>query len=424
MNRNELNRLQSERLVDIVKYTYERVADFRGKMDKIGLKPSDIKGIDDIAKLPFTVKEDMRANYPFGMFAAERKDIVRLHASSGTTGKLTVAGYTQRDLDDWAEGCARALTAAGADRNSIVHIAYGYGLFTGGLGMHYGAEKIGAAVVPVSSGNTPRQLQLMVDFGADILCCTPSYAIYLADEIEKAGIDKKTLKLRSGIFGAEPWSEEMRREIEERLNIKAYNIYGLSEISGPGVSFECSCRDGCHVNEDLFFPEIVDPKTLKPLPYGTEGELVFTTLRKEGMPLIRYRTRDICSLINEKCSCGREFIKMTRIFGRSDDMLIIRGVNIFPSQIESALLNIPELSAHYQIIADRQNSQDSIEISVEIKEEYFTDEIKILENLKRKAAAELLSAIGVNASIKIVPQNSIPRSEGKAVRVVDKRKLN
>ena len=338
MSRDEMTALQSARLVDVVRRTYEGAPYFRAKMDAIGLKPEDIKGIEDIAKLPFTTKADLRANYPFGCFALPISEIARVHASSGTTGKLTVVGLTNRDIDDWAECAARALVMAGCDKNDIVHVSYGYGLFTGGLGLHDGVQNIGGTVIPMSSGNTQKQIQLMHDFGAKALACTPSYALYLAETIHNSGIPLEEFQLRAGFFGAEPWTENMRKELQEKMNIKAYDIYGLTEISGPGVGGECECQNGTHLWEDHFFPEIVDPKTLQPVEPGEMGELVFTTLTKEGMPMLRYRTRDLTHLIYEKCDCGRTAVRMGRIMGRSDDMLIIRGVNVFPSQVESIIL--------------------------------------------------------------------------------------
>lgn len=425
MDRDSLSALQSARLVEVVRRVYDNVPTYRHKMDDAGIKPSDIKSIRDIVKLPFTVKQDLRDNYPFGYFSAPKKDIIRVHASSGTTGKLTVVGYTRNDIEMWTQVCARSIASAGADENSIIHIAYGYGLFTGGLGIHYGSEKLGVMTVPVSSGNTMRQIMLLKDFGADIICCTPSYAVYLADEIDKSGIDKRELKLKIGIFGAEPWSEEMRREIESRLNLKAYNIYGLSEICGPGVSMECEAQDGMHIYEDHFYPEIVDPDTLEPLEEGCDGELVITTLTKEGIPLIRYRTRDITSLTRKPCKCGRTMVKMGRVYGRTDDMIIIRGVNIFPSQIETVLMNAGEgIEPHYQIIIDRIDSVDIIEIQVEISEKVFSDEVRVLERLRKRIEQDMQSMLGISAKITLVSPNSLPRSEGKAKRVTDKRKLN
>ena len=421
MSRSEKEVLQSERLKTVVKRVYEHVPLYRAKMDAIKLKPSDIKSIKDIYKLPYTVKQDLRDSYPFGMFAAPKKDIIRLHASSATTGKLTVVGYTKNDIDMWAECAARSLAMAGATNESTVHVSYGYGLFTGGLGMHYGAEKLGATVVPVSAGNTKKQLMLMKDFQPDIICCTPSYAIYLAEELEKEGLTVNDLNLKAGIFGAEAWTEEMRSAIQDKLNLKAIDIYGLSELCGPGVSCECQEQNGMHVQDDYFFPEIIDKDTLEPLDYGEEGELVFTTLTKEGIPLIRYRTRDLCSLNNELCACGRTSIKMNKVFARSDDMLIIRGVNVFPSQIESVLLSHPLVSPHYHITVDRVNNLDTLEIQVEMSDELFSDEVKVIENFKNKLAQDMASAISVSAKITLVSPHSIERSEGKAKRITDKR---
>ena len=415
--------LQSEKLVKTVKYVYERQKPYREKMDAMKLKPSDIKSIKDLYKLPFTLKSDLRNNYPFGMMAADRKDLVRLHASSATTGKLTVAGYTKNDLDVWAECAARSLVMAGADENSIVHVAYGYGLFTGGLGMHYGAEKLGAIAVPVSAGNTQRQLQLLTDFGADIICCTPSYAIYLIEEMEKAGLKPgKDIKLKGGCFGAEAWTEEMRAEIERRLGIRACDIYGLSEIAGPGVACDCEYKTGMHFQDDHYYPEIVDTETLEPLHYGEHGELVITTLDKEGMPLLRYRTRDIASLDNTPCACGRTTVKLRKITGRSDDMLIIRGVNVFPSQIESVLLKNPSVQPHYHINVDRVNNLDTLEILVELSPEAFSDKVADVEAIRSKLAAEMASGISVSAKITLVSPGTIARSEGKAKRITDLRK--
>jgi phenylacetate-CoA ligase len=424
MDRSELKKLQSERLVRLVAYVYQNVPVYRAKMDALGVKPSDIKSIGDISLLPFTTKQDLRDNYPFGLFAAKKRDIIRIHASSGTTGKLTVIGYTKRDLDDWAECCARALVCAGLSKESTVHVAYGYGLFTGGLGMHYGAEKLGAVTVPASGGNTARQILLLKDFKADAICCTPSYALYIADEMEKMGVKKEELSLKAGFFGAEPWSDNMRVEIENRLGLKAYDIYGLSEISGPGVAVDCEIQDGKHIFEDLFYPEIVDRDTLEPKKYGEEGELVFTTLNKQGLPLIRYRTRDICALNDAPCKCGRTHVRMTRVFGRTDDMLIIRGVNVFPSQIESVLMNNGgAVEPHYFITVDRVNMIDTIEVQVEVNEKTFSDEVKKLEELRKKLEHDLFTMIGINATVKLVSPNTIPRSEGKAKRVNDLRKL-
>ena len=423
MTRSEMQELQSERLIKLVERVYNTVPVYKKKMDSIGLKPSDIKSVNDLYKLPFTVKQDLRDNYPYGMFSAPMDDIVRLHASSGTTGKLTVVGYTQNDLDLWTDCVARSLAMAGATKKSIVHIAYGYGLFTGGLGAHYGAEKLGAAVVPASSGNTKRQLNLMKDFGADILCCTPSYAIYLATEMEKEGIKLSDLNLKAGVFGAEPWSNNMRDEIERTLNIKAYDIYGLSEISGPGVAMECSEKNGSHIQEDHFIPEIIDPKTFLPLPYGEEGELVFTTITKTGQPLIRYRTKDITSLMAEPCKCGRTTVRMNKVLGRTDDMLIIRGVNVFPSQIETAIMNISGSSPHYMIYVDRIDNLDVMEIHIEMSDRLYSDTVSKIEAVKKAIEAEIHSYLGIGAKVRLVEPNTIPRSEGKAKRVIDNRKI-
>ena len=422
MERGALRELQSRKLKEVVRRVYDTVPAYRVKMDEAGVRPEDIKGLEDLTRLPFTVKHDLRENYPFGFVSADMSQITRIHASSGTTGKLTVACYTQKDVDDWADMFARCLVMAGADKNSKVHVAYGYGLFTGGLGAHYGAERLGAAAIPVSSGNTARQISLLKDFQSDIICCTPSYAIYIADELEKFGVKKEELGLKAGVFGAEPWTEEMRRQIEEKLGIKAYDIYGLSEIMGPGVSMECEAQCGKHIWEDHFIAEIIDPNTLEPLPYGTVGELVLTTISKEGMPLIRYRTRDLCSLIPDKCSCGRTHVRMTRVIGRSDDMLIIRGVNVFPSQIESALLNIHELQPFYQIIVDRVNMLDTMELQVEMSEALSKAEDEVRLAVKSLAEKEVGSSIGISAKVTLLRPGSLPRSEGKAKRVIDNRK--
>lgn len=423
LSRTELENLQSERLVKLVKRVYDNVPAYRKKMDAINLKPSDIKSVSDLSKLPFTTKQDLRDNYPFGMFTAKQKDIVRLHASSGTTGKLTVVGYTQNDIDVWTEVMARSLAMGGVTNDSIVHVCYGYGLFTGGLGAHYGAEKIGASVVPASSGNTKRQIMLIKDFGATTLCCTPSYATYLAGELKNEGVKLSDLKLKSGVFGAEPWTAEMRSEIEKSLKITALDIYGLSEIIGPGVSMECEIKNGSHINEDHFIPEILDTETLEPLPFGQTGELVFTTITKEGMPLIRYRTRDITTLYADKCACGRTHVRMAKVLGRSDDMLIIRGVNVFPSQIETVLLNTQKVAPHYQIIVDRVNSFDTIKIEIEMTDELFSDKISTIEATRNNIARELASALSINAEVVLVNPNTITRSEGKAKRVIDNRKF-
>ena len=424
MSKEDKKALQSKRLVAIVKYAYENQAPYRAKMDAMGVKPEDIKSIDDISKLPFTVKQDLRDAYPFGMMARPRKDLVRLHASSATTGKLTVAGYTQNDIDMWGECVARSLVMAGASKESVVHVAYGYGLFTGGLGMHYGAEQLGAVVVPASAGNTQKQIQLLCDFEADIICCTPSYIIYLAEEIERMGLEiGKDIKLKGGIFGAESWSEGMRADIEKRLGIRACDIYGLSEIAGPGVACDCEFKTGMHFQDDHFYPEIVDVDTLEPLGYDQSGELVITTLTKEGMPLIRYRTRDIASLNNDPCPCGRTSVKLNKITGRSDDMLIIRGVNVFPSQIESVLLKNKNIQPHYHINVDRVNNLDTMEIVVELSPDISLDEVAHVEEIRKKLASEMASALSVGAKITLVSPGTVERSEGKAKRITDRRKL-
>lgn len=425
MPREELKKLQSERLVWQVKRMYENVECFRKRMDEKGLKPEDIHGIEDLGKLPFSYKSDLRDYYPYGLFAVPLDDIVRVHASSGTTGKRIVVGYTRHDLDIWAECFARMLAALGVTNKDVVQVSYGYGLFTGGLGAHQGAEKLGCTVVPMSSGNTALQIQTMIDFGCTVLCCTPSYALYLGEEIEKLGV-KNQLKLKVGIFGAEPWTESMRKEIEAKLGIKACDIYGLSEIIGPGVSGECEYQCGMHVWEDNFIPEIIDPDTGEVLPEGATGELVFTTLTKEGFPLIRYRTRDICSLNYEPCKCGRTHVRMRKPTGRSDDMLIIRGVNVFPSQIEEVLLKVSgnSITPNYQIVVDRINNNDTFDVNVEMSEKLFADDIKSIEKVEKMITEKLRSALGIGAKVHLVNPNTIQRSEGKAKRVIDKRKLS
>ncbi len=423
MPREQLQTLQLKRLQKIVEKVFHNVPFYRQKLQEVGFELGDIKTLADIKKLPFTTKQDLRDNYPFGMFSLPMSEIVRVHVSSGTTGKPTVVGYTRGDINNWSEVMARTLTCGGATKNSIVQVAFGYGLFTGGLGAHYGAEKIGASVIPISGGNTKRQLMLMEDFGTTVLACTPSYAIYLAEAVEEAGIDLSKLKLKHGIFGAEPWSERMRMEIEKRLGIKAIDIYGLSEVIGPGVASECQEQNGLHVFEDHFIPEIIDPQTGDPMPCGEKGELVFTTITKEGIPVIRYRTRDISILNDEECPCGRTHIRMHKVMGRTDDMLIIRGVNVFPSQIESALLEIGDTQPHYLLIVDRKGSMDELEIQVEVSREMFSDKVKGLEGLEAKIKHQIESQLGLTAKIKLVEPHSIPRSEGKAVRVIDKRKI-
>ena len=423
MPREELKKHQSEKLIWQVKRMYESVELFRKRMDEAGLKPEDIRGVEDLSRLPFSYKQDLRDYYPYGLFAVPMKDIRRVHASSGTTGKQIVVGYTDNDLDLWANCFARMLVAVGADENSFVHVGYGLGLFTGGFGAHDGAVKLGATAIPISAGNTPRQIQTMIDFGSTVLCCTPSYAMYLGETVEEMGV-KDQLKLKAGIFGAEPWTEEMRRQIEEKLGLKAYDIYGLSEIMGPGVSYECEYQCGMHVCEDHFIPEIIDPDTGAVLPEGEWGELVFTTITKEGFPLIRYRTRDICSLNYEPCKCGRTHVRMNKPQGRTDDMLIIRGVNVFPSQIEEVLLNIGKsVTPNYQIIVDRVNNTDTFEVLVEMSEELFSDDVKNIEKTSKLISEKLKATLGINPKVTLVNPKSIARSEGKAKRVIDKRKL-
>ena len=421
--REEMRALQTLRLITMVRRAYENVPFYREKLDAMGIKPADITSIDDIAKLPFTYKQDMRDTYPFGLFAVPKEELVRIHASSGTTGKMTVVGYTQHDVDGWAECAARSIVAAGGSASDYIHVSYGYGLFTGGLGLHYGAEKLGATAVPVSSGNTKRQIDIMRDFGTNILCCTPSYAMYIGETLKEMGIDPKTLPLRAGIFGAEPWSVEMRREIEEALAIKAYDIYGLSEIAGPGVAYECGEQTGMHINEDMYYPEVIDPDTGEVLPEGQQGELVFTCIDKDALPLLRYRTRDICTIHRGTCSCGRTLIKMTKPCGRSDDMLIIRGINVFPSQIESVLLDMEMTTPNYLLVVDRVNNLDTLEVQVELTQELFSDTVRDLELIEKKIKSALLTTLGLAAAVKLVGPKSIARSEGKAQRILDKRKI-
>ncbi len=422
MSRDELEFLQSKRLVKTVDRVYHNVEFYRKKMQQFGIEPGDIKGIEDLHKLPFTTKNDLRDTYPFGLFAAPQSEIVRIHASSGTTGKATVVGYTRRDLDIWSECVARALSQAGVTRGDIIQVAYGYGLFTGGLGAHGGAEKLGAMVVPMSTGNTKKLTTMMKDFGVTAIACTPSYLLHIAEVLEEAG-DIPNIQLKAAICGAEPWTDNMRRQIEEQLHIKAFDIYGLSEVMGPGVACDCEYHKGLHVYEDHFLPEIIDPDTLEPMEKGETGELVFTTLTKEGLPLLRYRTKDLTSISYDKCECGRTLARISRFKGRSDDMLIIRGVNVFPSQIETALLEMGEVTPHYMMIVDRQNNLDTLEIQVEVDERFFSDEIKSLETLSKKIAHVIQNAIGLAVKIKLVAPKTLERSMGKAVHVIDKRKL-
>jgi phenylacetate-CoA ligase len=422
MDRDGLRKVQGERLRETVERVYFNVPYYRNKMQEAGLGPENIHTIDDIVKLPFTTKNDLRDNYPFGLFAVPMSEIVRVHASSGTTGKSTVVGYTRNDISTWSEVMARTLTSAGANRNDFIQVAYGYGLFTGGLGLHYGGEKIGASVIPISGGNTDRQIQLMHDFGSTVLACTPSYALYLAEAIQESGIKREELKLRVGVFGAEPWTENMRKEIEEKLRILAIDIYGLSEVIGPGVASECPVQKGLHIAEDHFYPEIIDPDTLQVLPSGSVGELVFTTITKEGLPLIRYRTRDLTRLNHEKCKCGRTMVRMEKCLGRSDDMLIIRGVNLFPSQVETVLLEMSEIKPHYLLIVDRVNNLDTLELKVEVDEAFFLDKISQLEALRQRLQSKLENSLGLGIKVTLVEPKTIERSEGKAKRVIDKRK--
>ena len=425
MPRCDIKKLQSEKLIKEVKYVYDNVECYRKRMDEAGIKPEDIKSIEDLHKLPFSYKSDLRDYYPYGLFARPLSDIVEIHASSGTTGKRIVVGYTKNDLDMWADCTARMLVSIGATKDDVVQVAYGYGLFTGGFGLHYGAEKLGLTVIPISSGNTERQIETMIDFGATILACTPSYALYLAETAEKMGVVDK-LKLKAGIFGAEPWTEEMRKQIEEKLHIKAYDIYGLTEIVGPGVAFECENQCGMHINEDHFILEIIDPETLEPIEEANKvGELVFTTIDKEGFPILRYRTRDLGVVQTEKCKCGRTFIRLSKPKGRSDDMLIIRGVNVFPSQIEEVLLQNCSngITANYQIVVDRQNNTDTLDIFVEMAPDLFADDMASIEKLQKQLVDRLRSVLGIGAKVTLVNPNSIARSEGKAKRVIDKRKL-
>ncbi len=423
MDRAELRKIQDIRLKRMVDYVYHNTPFYRRKMQELNLTPDDIQGIDDIVKLPFTTKLDLRDNYPFGLCAVPTSMIARFHASSGTTGKPTVVGYTRKDIFSWTECLSRAFTAYGADGTDSFQISYGYGLFTGGLGAHYGAENIGASVIPTSSGNTDKQITIMHDFGSTVLCSTPSYALYLADAIQDSGLPRDDFKLKIAILGAEPWSEQMRLDIEDRLKIKAYDIYGLSEIAGPGVSYECQCQNGSHINEDHFFPEIINPITLEPVAPGEIGELVFTHLTKEGMPLLRYRTKDLTSLDYERCVCGRTLVRMSRIVGRSDDMLIIRGVNVFPTQIESVILELDEFEPHYQLVIDRVNNTDTMELRVEVKSDFYSDEINKMIMLRNKLKARLHSVLGLGVDVKIVEPRSIERSTGKAKRIIDYRKL-
>lgn len=417
--------LQGKRLHKIVEYVYHNVPFYRNKMQELDIRPNDINTIDDVKYLPFTTKKDLRDNYPFGLQAAPQSEIIRVHASSGTTGSPTIVGYTRKDIGVWSECMARCLTSYGITRDDIFSVAYGYGLFTGGLGVHYGVENLGAAVLPASTGNTEKHIRLIRDLGVTGVACTPSYALHLAETMEKMGIGLDQLKLRVGAFGAEPWTENMRREIERRLGIRAYNLYGLSEIMGPCVSYECECQHGSHINEDHYYPEIIDPNTLEPLPAGQTGELVFTTLTKEGMPLLRYRTRDLCSLMEGECECGRTSVRMGKIMGRSDDMLIIRGINVFPSQVESVILSMPEFAPRYLLIVDRAGNLDTLTIQVEVRQEVFAaglfDGLQPVLELEKKLAAKLKSVLSISAKVQIKAPNTIERSEGKSKFVIDNR---
>lgn len=417
-----MHQLQSGQLSRMIQRMYDHVPFYRNRFKEKGIEPGDIGSVDQLKELPFTTKEDLRENYPFGLFTVPQSDVVRIHASSGTTGKPTVVGYTRQDIDIWSEVVARSLTMADIHSGDTIQVAYGYGPFTGGLGLHYGAERVGATVIPISSGNTRKQLQFMTDFNATVLACTPSYAAHLGESILKEGISPEDVKLRVGVFGAEPWTNEMRKEIEKLLRIKAYDIYGLSEVIGPGVSMECECQCGSHIFEDHFIPEIIHPETLEVLPDGEIGELVFTTVSKEAMPLLRYRTRDLTRLYREKCACGRTLVRMEKCLGRSDDMLIIRGVNVFPSQVESVLMEMSETSPHYQLIVRRENNLDTLEVLVEIDEKNWSDSIRELEGIKRRIEQNIKSLLGVSAAIRLVEPHSIERSEGKAKRIIDHRK--
>ena len=421
MDKDEKKELQLKRLQETVKSAYENVEFYRKKLDEAGVKPEDIKTLKDIEKIPFTTKDDLRAAYPFGLFAVPDEEIVEIHSSSGTTGKPTVSGYTKKDLDIWGECIARGLDMAGAEKNYVIQNAYGYGLFTGGFGIHHGAFKFGATVVPISAGNTKRQIEIMKDFQSDVLACTPSYAMYLGESLEKAGVGKNEINLKSGVFGAEMWTEEMRRKIEESLGIKAFNVYGLTEIMGPGVAQECECQNGIHIHEDHFYPEIINPETGETLERDEKGELVLTTLTREGMPILRFRTKDVTSLMSGDCECGRTTVRMTRITGRTDDMMKIKGVMVFPSQIEKALLKIDGVSPNYQIVVTRPDIMDEVEVKVEASRDLFFDEIKKMEEVEKKIVNAIKSETGLRVDVTLCEPESLPRSEGKAVRVIDER---
>lgn len=421
--REEIAALQCYRLIRMVRRVYENVPFYRKKLDEMGIQPGDIRTLDDLRRLPFTYKQDLRDNYPYGLFAVPQAQLARIHASSGTTGKQTVVGYTHNDLKIWGEITARALSAAGVTAEDFVHISYGYGLFTGGLGLHEGATTLGASVIPVSTGNTKRQIQIMQDFGSNCLCCTPSYAMHIAETMQQMGVDPSSLKLRAGIFGAEPWTEAMRRRIEEMMHIRAYDIYGMSELMGPGVAYECSAQDGMHINEDHFIVDVIDPETGEPVPDGEKGELVFTCISKEALPLIRYRTRDISVVTREKCSCGRTFLRMKKPQGRTDDMLIIRGVNVFPSQVESVLLGFDFVTPNYQITVSREGALDSVSIDVEMAEGVAFDTVREVESRARMLRSAIEQVLNIAATVRLVPPGTLERSEGKARHVVDTRNL-
>ena len=424
MPREALEAIQLRRLQSVVARVYNTVPFYKKRFDEAGIKPDNINTLEDLRKLPFTYKDDLRDNYPFGMFTVPMDSVVRIHASSGTTGKPTVVGYTARDIQTWSELMARTLMAGGATKGDMIHNAYGYGLFTGGLGFHYGAEKLGASVIPISGGNTRRQVMIIKDFAPTILTCTPSYALLIAEVAEEMGVNFRELHFKAGIFGAEPWSEQMREEIEKKLNLKAMDIYGLSEIIGPGVSVECiEAQKGLHIFEDHFIPEIIDPDTEEVLPYNTPGELVFTTITKEAFPVIRYRTRDMSILNPEPCRCGRTMVRMGRVRGRSDDMLIIRGVNVFPSQIESVIMEFEGIEPHYQLVVEREGRLDTLFVMVEVNERLFSDEVKNLQAMERSLKKNIKELLGVSAKVKLVEPKSIQRTEGKAVRVIDKREI-
>jgi phenylacetate-CoA ligase len=420
---DEMRTIQSKRLVETVKHVYDNVAYYRKKMQDIGLLPGDIKGYEDLNKLPFTTKADLIETYPYGLVAVDMDKIVRVHASSGTTGKRIVVAYTKEDIDTWADVMARCFARIGTDVKDVVQVAYGYGLFTGGLGAHYGAEKLGATVIPISGGNSRRQVEFLTDLKPTVIACTPSYVLHLYEVMTEAGFTTDDISLKAGLFGAEPWSENMRKEIERLLNINAYDIYGLSEITGPGVASECCAKNGLHINEDCYLPEIIDMETQQPLGLDKQGEIVFTTIKKKGMPLIRYRTKDITKLFRDRCQCKRTLVKMERVMGRTDDMLIIRGVNVFPSQIESVLLEFSHITPNYQIVVDRINMMDTLEVRVEMNENLFSDEVRKIELLERNITGAIESVLGISAKVKLTEPKSIERSEGKAVRIIDRRKI-